>query len=91
MGKTKGYVSAGSVSTVNAKTKNAIRRDYMASGDRLQNQLKAHRRGKKTMVTIENPNKEETNKKYIKVPGSTYFKQLHNPNKKEVVNESEIV
>ncbi|ASE99754.1 hypothetical protein [uncultured virus] len=38
------------------------------------NKLEAHSLGKKTWVTIENPNKKETNKRFIKVPGHSYFK-----------------
>ena len=46
----------------------ANRRDYMdAPFDRLNNQVKAWRAGKKVMVTIENPNKKETNKPFIRV------------------------
>ena len=44
-------------------------------GVRIMNQLKAHQAGKKTMVTIENPNKEQTDKKFIRVSGKDYFKK----------------
>ena len=46
-----------------------------SSLQRIINQAQAHNRGKKTMVTIANPNKNETNKRFIKVPGSEFFKQ----------------
>lgn len=72
-GKSKGYKSAGINSTVEKKLRKAIRRRYIDGPDRLLNQLKAHRKGKNTMVTIENPNKAQTNQPYIKVPGKDIF------------------
>lgn len=38
------------------------------------NKLEAHRQGKKTWITIANPNKKETNKRFIRVPGHSFFK-----------------
>jgi hypothetical protein len=43
-------------------------------GMRLWYQLQAFRKGKKTMVTIPNPNPNETNKRFIRVDGKQYFK-----------------
>ena len=40
----------------------------MQSGDRMYNQLTAFLRGKNVMLTIPNPNKNETNKRFIRVP-----------------------
>jgi len=54
----------------------------MNSGERIINQLKAFKLGKKTMVTIENPNKEETNKRFIRVDGKYFFKEKYVPSKK---------
>jgi len=48
----------------------------MESGDRKLNQLKAFRKGKNVVVTIVNPNKEETNKPFIKVNAKHWFKEL---------------
>ena len=45
-GKSKGYVSSGVNSNVNPKIRNAMRRDYMQSSERIMNQLKAFRAGK---------------------------------------------
>lgn len=45
------------------------------AGDRMLNKLKAFRQGRNTMVTIENPNKEQTNKKFIRVNGRDWFKK----------------
>jgi hypothetical protein len=41
---------------------------------RVINQLKAFRAGKRVMVTIANPNKEETNKRFIRVEASSIWK-----------------
>ena len=73
-GKSKGNVSAGIHSNVSSATRRAIRKDYLASGERIINQLAAYRKGKNVMVTIENPNKNETNKRFIRVPGSQVWK-----------------
>ena len=52
-----------------------MRKDYMQSMERIINQAKAHSKGKRTVVTMANPNKNETNKRYIRVDGKDYFKQ----------------
>jgi hypothetical protein len=52
----------------------AVRRDYMKSPERLQNQLEAHLKGKRVVLTIENPNKNETNKRFIKVVSTDHWK-----------------
>jgi hypothetical protein len=78
--KGKHYTSAGVHSNVNSATKRAMRREYVQSGDRLMNQLKAFRAGKRVMVTIENPNKTETNKRFIRVEASTVWKRPGKPN-----------
>lgn len=75
-----GYTSAGIHSNVSSATKRAVRRAYMQSGERVINQLKAFRAGKRVMVTIENPNKNETNKRFIRVDASTVWKRLAKPN-----------
>lgn len=66
-GKSKGEVSAGIHSNVSKKVTNALRRGYMASGERVMNQLMAWKKGKNVVVTIENPNKNETSKRFIRV------------------------
>jgi len=66
-GKSKGNVSAGIHSTVSRSTRRAMRQDYMASGERLMNQRAAFDAGKNVMVTIPNPNENETNRKFIRV------------------------
>ena len=52
----------------------AVRRDYRNSAKRMQNQLEAHMKGKRVVLTIENPNKNETNKRFIKVVSTDHWK-----------------
>jgi hypothetical protein len=73
MGKKKGGKSSGKVSQ-------GLRRSSMKTaikdpGIRLMNQLKAFRVGKNVVLTIENPNKNETNKRFIRVPASQVWKK----------------
>jgi hypothetical protein len=66
-GKSKGFISKGIHSNVSRSLRNALRRDYMASAERIINQRLAFNRGKNVVATIENPNKHETNKRFIRV------------------------
>lgn len=66
-GKSSGYQSKGLVNNVNKKTKNLIRREYMASDKRMYNQMEAFIKGKNVVLTIANPDSKQTNKPYIKV------------------------
>ena len=61
-------VSKGERDSVARSTVKAMRREYMQSGARLDNQLAAFLKGKNVVLTIPNPNKNETNKKFIRVP-----------------------
>lgn len=61
-------VSKGERDSVNRSVVKAIRREYMQSSARMDNQLAAFMKGKNVMLTIPNPNKNETNKKFIRVP-----------------------
>lgn len=72
--KSSGKVSAGVHSNVNKKLLNSARSEYLASGERVLNQLAAHQKGKRVMVTIQNPNKNETNKRFIRVPANTVWR-----------------
>jgi hypothetical protein len=65
--KTKGLMSAGIHSNVSQSTRNAMRAAYVATGDQVMAKLDAFRKGKQVMVTIPNPNKDETNKRFIRV------------------------
>ena len=73
-GKSKGATSAGIHSNVKRSTLNAMRRDYMASGERLMNQLRAFRQRKNVMLTIENPDKNDRGRMFIRVPASQVWK-----------------
>lgn len=53
------------------------------AGQTMINKLDAFRRGRKTMVTIANPNKNETNKRFIRVNGADWFRKEFNPNEKQ--------
>lgn len=52
------------------------RREYMQSGMRQHNQLLAYMKGKKVMLTIPNPNTNETNKRFIRVPANEVWKTV---------------
>lgn len=66
------YTSSGKGSNVAADIKKAVRKeiDYI---DRMINQLDAWSKGRRTMVTIPNPNPNETNKRYIRQEGNIVF------------------
>ena len=53
----------------------ATRRDYMQSSERTTNQLAAFLRGKNVMLTVPNPNKNETNKRMIRVPATEVWRR----------------
>ena len=67
--KRKTYVSKGKFPSVSKKTLKAMSRDRTYT-DKLADQLKYWSKGKRTMVTIPNPNKNETNKRFIRVEGN---------------------
>ena len=66
-GKSKGFISQGIHSNVSRPVTNAMRREYMASSERVMNQLAAWKKNKNVVLTMENPNKNETNKRFIRV------------------------
>lgn len=82
-GKSKGFISKGIHSNVNRKITNAMRSEYLQSGERAVNQLRALKQGKDVVMTIANPNKEQTNKRFIKVKvsGKEYIARLKDWNK----------
>lgn len=73
-GKSSGFISQGLHSNVAKSTRRAMRAEYMASGERMINQRKAFDAGKNVVVTIENPNKNETNKRFIRVNAKDIWK-----------------
>lgn len=67
-------VSKGERRCVNRSVTKATRRDYMKSADRMTNQLSAFLKGKRVMLTVPNPNTNETNKRFIRVPANTVWR-----------------
>jgi ribosomal protein L21E len=67
--------SKGQRPNVNKKIRNDVRRDYMDSLDRSINQMKAYAKGKRVMLTVPNPNKNETNKRFIRVAAEDYLQR----------------
>ena len=66
--------SKGERRTVARATTKALRKEYMQSTDRINNQLAAFMKGKNVMLTIPNPNKNETNKRFIRVPAKEVWR-----------------
>ena len=52
-----------------------MRKDFIESGQRIVHQAEAFRKGKKVMVTIPNPNKNETKRRFIRVPATEVWKR----------------
>jgi len=65
------YVSQGLRKNVSRRWLKLTRKD---NDDRLFNQWDAFTKGKNVMLTIPNPNKNETNKKYIRVPAKQQWR-----------------
>lgn len=65
-GKSKGFISQGIHSNVSKKTLNAMRADR-SEAEKLLNKQRAWLKGANPWVTIDNPNKEQTNKRKIRV------------------------
>ena len=63
----KHYVSKGERPNVTRSVLNALRREYLTSDARLNNQVKAWRRGKNVMLTVKNPDKKNTKERMIRV------------------------
>lgn len=63
----KTYTSKGIHSNVKQSILGSIHREYMQSGERIMNQLRAFRQRKRVMVTIANPNQNDTARRFIRV------------------------
>ena len=75
MGKKKSRTSQTSKGEVGNSMKTRLRHgDEGYASQRIQNQLTAFLKGKRVMLTIENPNKNETNKPYIRVPANEVWR-----------------
>ena len=66
------YTSKGEIGRPARSRKRHWEEGYQS--DRIMNQLKAFLAGKNVMLTIENPNKNETNKRMIRVPAHTVWR-----------------
>lgn len=75
-GSGKHYTSKGERNNVSRWLKKARRRDYMENCpiERANNQLIAFRKGKRVMVTIENPDKNNTKERFIRVPAAEVWR-----------------
>jgi len=69
------YTSKGERPNLSRKTKNAMRRDYLENCqlERSNNQIKAWKKMKNVMLTVPNPNKNETNKRFIRVSAREFW------------------
>lgn len=65
-GKSKGFISQGIHSNVSSATRRAVKAGR-SEADKLLNKQKAWLKGGNPWVTIDNPNKEQTNKRKIRV------------------------
>lgn len=65
-GKSKGFISQGIHSNVSSATRRAMRASR-SEADKLINKQKAWLKGSNPWITIANPNKEQTNKRFIRV------------------------
>jgi len=63
------YTSKGQRNSVSNDTVRALRQSKSPL-DKILNKLNVWAKGKKVMVTIPNPNKNETNKRFIRVEGT---------------------
>lgn len=63
------YTSKGERNNSRKDVTKLLRRDYMNSIERDLNQQKALASGKNVVFTVPNPNKTETNQRFIRVKG----------------------
>ena len=64
---------SGKTYTSKGERRSSMKTSSRNASDRLLNQQRAWLAGKNVVVTIENPNKNQTNKPFIKVNGSEVF------------------
>jgi len=74
------YTSSGGPKSVSKSVLSSMKKDRSKSFSIL-NKIDAWSKGRNTWFTIENPNKNETNKKYIRVKGSELLGDWRNNNK----------
>ena len=82
--------SKGERRSVSKSVTKALRRDYIEFNyvDRINNQTEAFRRGKNVVVTIPNPNPNETNKRFIRVSAKDVWKSNNKFMMKQNTSES---
>lgn len=68
-------VSKGERRPIDPRWRKEYRREYNGSITQMQNKVDAWLKGKNVMLTIENPNKNETNKKFIRVNANKVWKR----------------
>tara|TARA_R100001443_G_C3310739_1_gene167678 strand:- start:571 stop:861 length:291 start_codon:yes stop_codon:yes gene_type:complete len=79
-GKSSGFVSQGQRPNVSKWARKAARREYLSNDLAVVlNKQAAYLAGKKVFLTVPNPNKNQTNKPFIRVPASDVWP---NPNKR---------
>lgn len=66
-GKSSGFISQGIHRNVKQSTLRAMKEGYNQSFERIRNQQKALAQGKDIVVTIENPNKDQLDRRFIRV------------------------
>jgi len=64
----KNYTSKGERPNVTRSVLNALRREYIQSDMRRNNQAIAWRKGKNVVLTVPNPDKKNTKERMIRVP-----------------------
>jgi len=75
MGKKKSRATQVSKGEIGRPQRSRLRHgDPGYASQRIQNQLTAFLKGKRVMLTIENPNKNETNRRMIRVPANEVWK-----------------
>mgnify|MGYP001491636609 CR=1 FL=1 len=75
MGKKKSRATQVSKGEIGRPQRSRLRHgDPGYASQRITNQLKAFLKGKRVMLTIENPNKNETNRRMIRVPANEVWK-----------------
>ena len=66
----KGYQSKGQRPNVRKDIRKAMRSDYVGSVEQMNNKLSAFKKGKRVMITVPNPNKNNTKERFIRTPMS---------------------
>ena len=69
------YTSKGERRPIDPKLKKMARREWVGSTAQMTAKYAAWLSGKNVMLTIENPNKNETNKRFIRVNANDVWKR----------------